>query len=99
VQYLAWVDFQAPGFGEFYDELPLWSAPFGLMLLERVAARSHTTILDVGASTGWLSVELAERCGPETTVIAVDPRRQGPWRPHPDGSHDLPGCSQAGGRL
>jgi len=53
----------------------------------------------VGAGTGWLSLELAERCGPETTVIAVDPRRQGPWRPHPDGSHDLPGCSQAGGRL
>ena len=37
MQYLARVDFQAPGFGEFYDELPLWSAPFGLMFdhLER----------------------------------------------------------------
>jgi ubiquinone/menaquinone biosynthesis C-methylase UbiE len=47
------------------------------MLLERVAPRSHMTILDVGAGTGWLSVELAERCGPETTVIAVDPWRSG----------------------
>jgi len=77
VQYLASIDFQAPGFGEFYDELPLWSAPFGLMLLERVAPRSHMTILDVGAGTGWLSIELAERCRPETTVIAVYPWRSG----------------------
>src|SRR5262249_42767918 len=71
------IDFTAPEFGEFYDELPLWSAPFGLMLLDHLNLQSHATILDVGAGTGWLSVELAERCGPESTVIAVDPWKSG----------------------
>lgn len=63
----------APEFGDLYDELPLWSAPFGLMLLDRVPLRSGLTILDVGAGTGFLTIELAERCGPSTRVIAVDP--------------------------
>jgi arsenite methyltransferase len=30
-------------------------------------------ILDVGAGTGFLTVELAQRCGPTAQVIAVDP--------------------------
>src|SRR5207247_1531115 len=60
-------------FGELHDELTLWSAPFGLMLLDRVPIRSGLTILDVGAGTGYLSIELAERCGPDARVIAVDP--------------------------
>jgi hypothetical protein len=41
------IDYQTPEFGDFYDELPLWSAPFGLMLLEHVVMRPGMTILDV----------------------------------------------------
>jgi arsenite methyltransferase len=73
MQYLAEVDPSTPEFGEFYDELPLWSAPFGLLLLARVPRQPGLTILDVGAGTGFLPVELAQRCGPTATVIAVDP--------------------------
>jgi arsenite methyltransferase len=73
VTYLQDIDTEKRGFGTFYDELPLWSAPFGLLLLERVPLRRGWTYLDVGAGTGFLSLELAQRCGPETTVIAVDP--------------------------
>ena len=62
-----------PDVGEFYDELPLWSAPFGLLLLDRVPIRQRLTVLDVGAGTGFITVELAQRCGPQTTVIAVEP--------------------------
>ncbi len=65
------IDPQSPEFGEFYDELPLWSAPFGLWLLDRVPLRAGQTILDVGAGTGFLSIELAQRCYP-SRVIAVD---------------------------
>lgn len=72
-EYLNEIDYQAPELGDFYDELPLWSAPFGLMLLERVPVRPGLTILDVGAGTGFLTVELAQRCGATSTVIAVDP--------------------------
>ena len=66
------LDFHRTDFGSFYDELPLWSAPFGRMLLERVPLRPDATILDVGAGTGFLGIELAQRCGPGSTVFAVD---------------------------
>jgi ubiquinone/menaquinone biosynthesis C-methylase UbiE len=73
VKYLEEIDFKTPEFGDLYDELPLWSAPFGLMLLEQVAMRPGMTILDVGAGTGFLTIELAQRCGCDAVVIAVDP--------------------------
>jgi arsenite methyltransferase len=62
-----------PELADLFDELPLWSAPFGLRLLDLVPLRAGLTVLDVGAGTGFLSVELAQRCGPSTRVIAVDP--------------------------
>ncbi len=73
MNYLEEIDFTAAGFSELFDELPLWSAPFGLMLLDRVPMKVGATILDVGTGTGFLAIELAERCGPATKVIAVDP--------------------------
>ena len=73
MNYLDPIDYQAPDFGDFYDELPLWSARFGMMLLEEVELRPGITILDVGAGTGFLSIELAQRCGAEARVIAIDP--------------------------
>jgi ubiquinone/menaquinone biosynthesis C-methylase UbiE len=73
MKYLEPIDYQTPEFGDLYDELPLWSAPFGLMLLEHVVLRPAITILDVGAGTGFMTIELAQRCGPDALVIAVDP--------------------------
>jgi len=73
VKYLEAIDYKTPEFGELYDELPLWSAPFGLMLLEQVPMKAGMTILDVGAGTGFLTIELAQRCGAGSQVIAVDP--------------------------
>jgi len=77
MDYLEEIDYTVPGFGELYDELPLWSAPFGMLLLERIPIRRGITILDVGAGTGFLTLELAQRCGPTATVIAVDPWASG----------------------
>lgn len=73
MKYLEEIDYKAPEFGDLYDELPLWSAPFGLMLLEHVGLHRGMTILDVGAGTGFLTIELAQRCGADSLVIAVDP--------------------------
>ena len=70
-------DFSRAEVAEFYDELPLWSAPFGLLMLERVPIRNGLRILDVGAGTGFLSIELAQRCGSESLVYAVDPWKHG----------------------
>lgn len=67
------IDIHTPEFVEFYDELSLWSAPFGLLMLAHVPMRPGMTILDVGSGAGFLTVELAQRCGAGTKVIAVDP--------------------------
>ena len=66
------IDYSGENFGPLYDELPLWSAPFGLLLLDRVPMRRQGTLLDVGAGTGFLTVELAQRWGAGARVIAVD---------------------------
>ncbi|WP_432946573.1 class I SAM-dependent methyltransferase [Kribbella sp. CA-253562] len=56
---------------DHYDELPLWSAPFGQLIFDRVPLRRGQTIVDIGAGTGFLTVELAQRSA--ARVIAVDP--------------------------
>lgn len=75
MSYLEPIDIATPEFGDLFDELPLWSAPFGLWILEHAPLRPAQTILDIGCGTGFLAIELAERCGPTATVIAVDPWR------------------------
>jgi len=55
------------------DELPLWSAPFGLALLEAARLAPGLTVLDVGSGTGFPALELAERLGPSGRVCGVDP--------------------------
>jgi ubiquinone/menaquinone biosynthesis C-methylase UbiE len=72
MSYLEPVDTAHEDVAAFYDELPLWSAPFGLKLLDRVPLRPGLQILDVGAGTGYLTIELAQRCGSMAHVIAVD---------------------------
>lgn len=72
-KYLAPIDYQRADFGDYFDELPLWSAPFGIQMLDRVPLRSDMRILDVGTGTGFLALELAQRCGPTSKVYAVDP--------------------------
>jgi ubiquinone/menaquinone biosynthesis C-methylase UbiE len=73
MKFLEEINYTQSEFGELYDEVPLWSAPFGLLLLDRVPMQRGITVLDVGAGTGFLTVEMAQRCGLDATVIAVDP--------------------------
>lgn len=56
-----------------YDELPLWSAPFGLALLDAVLLRPGLVVLDIGCGTGFPMIELAERLGRSARVHGVDP--------------------------
>jgi arsenite methyltransferase len=73
-QYLdAVVDFSSPATVDAYDELPLWSAMFGLLLFEHLPMRGVTRALDVGCGTGFPLVELAERLGPAADVHGIDP--------------------------
>jgi len=59
------------------DELPLWSAPFGLALLETVVLAPGLTVLDVGFGTGFPLLELAARLGPGAIALGVDPWVEG----------------------
>lgn len=58
---------------EVFDELPLWSAPFGLQLLEQIPYKSGISALDIGCGTGFPLTELALRLGPDSTVYGLDP--------------------------
>jgi arsenite methyltransferase len=55
------------------DEIPLWSAPFGLKLLEKIKPRKNMTVLDIGFGTGFPLVELAMRLGDTCKVYGIDP--------------------------
>lgn len=65
-------DLSAPRIIVAYDELPLWSAMFGLLLLDEVPLTSIRKALDVGCGTGFPLIELAERLGPAAEVHGVD---------------------------
>ncbi len=56
-----------------YDELPLWSAPFGLTLLDTVNMKKGMKVLDIGSGSGFPMIELAERLGPASMIYGVDP--------------------------
>jgi len=55
------------------DDLPLWSAPFGLMLLDLIPLRAKMKVLDVGFGSGFPLLELAQRLGDSSAVYGIDP--------------------------
>lgn len=70
--YLSYKFEDTPGFVNTYDELPLWSASFGLMLLEHLEYRTGLTILDIGSGTGFPLMEIASRFGSSCTCYGLD---------------------------
>jgi ubiquinone/menaquinone biosynthesis C-methylase UbiE len=66
-------DFSSPRVLAGYDELPLWSAMFGLLLLDEVPLANVRNVLDVGCGTGFPLIELAERLGASAHVHGIDP--------------------------
>lgn len=66
-------DFNSPHVIAAYDEVALWSAMFGLLLLEEVPLANVTNALDVGCGTGFPLIELAERLGDRAHVHGIDP--------------------------
>lgn len=55
------------------DELPLWSAPFGMRLLDTIHLQPNLKVLDIGCGMGFPLVEVAERLGPSCKVYGIDP--------------------------
>ncbi len=67
------IDLHDPETVSAYDELPLWSAMFGLLLLRRLPLRPDLRVLDVGPGTGFPLLELAQRLGTTCEVHGIDP--------------------------
>lgn len=56
-----------------FDELPLWSASFGLLLLKHLELKPNLTVLDIGSGGGFPLLELAQRLGPSSRCYGIDP--------------------------
>jgi arsenite methyltransferase len=68
-------DWDDPNLVSLYDELPLWSAMFGAVLLKNLALEPNLQVLDLGCGTGFPSLELAQRLGASSRVYGLDPWR------------------------
>jgi ubiquinone/menaquinone biosynthesis C-methylase UbiE len=62
---------------EFLDELPLWSASFGLKLLNYINYKQNITAIDIGFGTGFPIIELAMRLGNNSIIYGIDEWKEG----------------------
>ncbi|MFZ7115913.1 MAG: class I SAM-dependent methyltransferase [Bacteroidota bacterium] len=56
-----------------FDELPLWSAPFGLLLLKHLELKPNLKVIDIGSGAGFPLLELAARLGNSCKLYGIDP--------------------------
>lgn len=70
--YLSYKFEDSPSFVNTFDELPLWSASFGLLLLKHLDYKQGLTILDIGSGAGFPLMEIAARFGPGSTCYGLD---------------------------
>jgi ubiquinone/menaquinone biosynthesis C-methylase UbiE len=71
--YLIYKFEDTPAFVNTFDEQPLWSAAFGLLLLRYVSLRPNMTLIDLGSGTGFPLIEIAERLGASSKCYGIDP--------------------------
>jgi arsenite methyltransferase len=60
-----------------FDDMPLWSAPFGMKLLDVVHYKKNLRVLDIGTGLGFPLIELAMRLGSTCRIVGLDPWKAG----------------------
>lgn len=70
-------DLNDPDVISILDEVSLWSAPFGLRILELVPLHKCMRVLDIGCGLGFPLIELAMRMGESCRVYGIDPWKAG----------------------
>lgn len=60
-----------------FDEVTLWSAPFGRMLLEHIPMMPRAKIVDIGFGTGFPLIELSQRFGDQAKIYGIDIWQEG----------------------
>ena len=78
--YLAYTFEDTEDFISTYDELPLWSAPFGLLLLKNLDYAPNLNILDIGCGAGFPLLEIAARFGQSCQCTGLDVWKNGNYR-------------------
>jgi arsenite methyltransferase len=66
-------DFDLTEYVNVSDECSIWSAPFGLKLLDYIDYKQNISALDIGFGTGFPLTEIALRLGESSTVYGIDP--------------------------
>jgi arsenite methyltransferase len=66
-------DFDFVEYVNVSDECSIWSAPFGLKLLDYIDYRPNISAIDIGFGTGFPLTEIALRLGESSTVYGIDP--------------------------
>ncbi len=66
------IEYNSPDIVSISDEIPLWSAPFGLMLLDSIKVRRNMKILDLGCGQGFPVFEICQRLGSTSLVYGID---------------------------
>lgn len=66
-------DWRRPEIANCYDEMPLWTAQFGRMLLEHFPIARYERVLDVAFGTGFPILDIAQRLGVSCKAYGIDP--------------------------
>lgn len=70
-------DLDHPDLVSVIDDLPIWSAPFGLKLLDTIRLKPEMTVLDIGSGLGFPIIELSQRVDHRCLVCGIDPWDEG----------------------
>jgi len=65
-------DFNNTQIASFYDEVSVWSAHFGQLMLQHLKPKHNLTILDLACGTGYPLFQLAYLYGASCKVIGLD---------------------------
>lgn len=69
-------DFDFMKYIDVADELSIWSASFGLKLLDYVDYKTNISALDIGFGVGFPLTELALRLGNSSIIYGIDPWKE-----------------------
>jgi len=71
------IDYLQSDITNAYDDLPVWSTPFGLLLLDNFPIGEYSDYLDIGCGTGFPLLEIAQRLGKTCHSVGIDPWTEG----------------------
>lgn len=66
------LDWRTKDVVNIFDEITLWSAPFGKILLENIPMKKNAHVVDIGFGTGFPLIELSQIFGESAKIFGID---------------------------